>query len=248
MRKSFEQKYHHFEATHFWFKSRRDYILSLLGKTDKSVDILDIGCSSGLLIQDLVNKGFAKEKIYGIDISETAISNCKATGIDNCVVMDAAHITLNKTFDVIIASDCLEHIENDQNAINEWKRLLDIDGKLYVFVPAFKMLWSAHDEANMHYRRYTRKQLVALFDHNDFKVITSGYWNVFLFLPILIYRTFKSIFPSKKKVATHDLESIPIFNTLLTKLLNIENKLQPYIRFPFGVSTYVVVKKTNIKS
>jgi predicted SAM-dependent methyltransferase len=53
-------------------------------------------------------------------------------------------------FDTIIASDVLEHIEREELALCEWKRVLKSCGKLIVFVPAFNFLWGGHDAANHH--------------------------------------------------------------------------------------------------
>ena len=114
MEKEFEEKYHQIEKNHFWFKARRKYIIQLLKSQPKHINILDIGCSSGLLLKELINIGFEPDNLFGIDISSIAIKNCKKNGLGNTSVMDAQCIELNKTFDVIIASDCLEHIENDE--------------------------------------------------------------------------------------------------------------------------------------
>src|SRR5690606_25684581 len=101
------------------------------------INILDIGCSSGILLRELKAQGFHVNKLYGIDISEEAIKNCRAGGIPNAFVMDAQAIDLQDKFDVIIASDCLEHLADDRKAINNWNWLLKPGGQLWVFVPAF---------------------------------------------------------------------------------------------------------------
>jgi predicted SAM-dependent methyltransferase len=73
--------------------------------------------------------------------------------------MDAQNITLDEKFDVIIASDCLEHLKEDEKALKNWYELLNKNGVAFIFVPAFMSLWSYHDEYNMHYRRYTNSEL-----------------------------------------------------------------------------------------
>ncbi|MEM9680939.1 MAG: class I SAM-dependent methyltransferase, partial [Bacteroidota bacterium] len=179
------------------------------------------------------------------DISEDAIENCKKRGLKNCFVMDAKTIDLHQQFDIIIASDCLEHIEDDVSAIKHWETLLKPNGTIYIFVPAFKSLWSVHDDANMHHRRYTRKELVSKVTANGLDISSSGYWNVLLFLPIWIYRKLFSIRSKNNQPELGDLNRIPPFNGFFTGLLNTENRLQRYVRFPFGVSTYCIAKKTN---
>ncbi|WP_179344013.1 class I SAM-dependent methyltransferase [Winogradskyella ursingii] len=244
MKKNFEQKYHEVEQRHFWFKARRNYILQLLKNEDRSSTILDIGCSSGWLLKDLEQAGFEKKNLYGIDISQKAIINCKQKGLDNCYEMSAESIQIKQKFDIIIASDCLEHIEHDQSTLKHWHEKLNSNGKIFVFVPAFMSLWSPHDEVNLHYRRYRKNQLTTLLKNSNFNIISSGYWNFFLFGPLFVYRFFSNKFSSHKNSTTSgDLNDLGSFNPILLWLLNTENKLLKFITFPFGISTYVIAKK-----
>ena len=70
MEKDFEKKYHDVETDHWWFKSRRKYLLDLLKNAPKDSKVLDIGCSSGVFLKDLEKLGFALENLYGVDISD----------------------------------------------------------------------------------------------------------------------------------------------------------------------------------
>jgi SAM-dependent methyltransferase len=243
MKATFEKKYHENEKTHFWFKARRQYILQLLKSVSKNISVLDIGCASGILLSELIESGFDANNLYGIDISPKAIENCKANGIKNCFVMDAQHIVLNKKFDVIIASDCLEHIENDENALKNWHSLLIPNGFLYVFVPAFRILWSKHDDVNMHFRRYQKNELKRKLENIHFEINKSGYWNFFLFVPILLVRILGKLTFSKTQKTTGNLNKSTIFNSLFFNLINFENKVLKYLSFPFGVSTYCIAQK-----
>jgi len=241
MEAQFEDTYHQIETEHFWFKSRRRYIRQLLKDTPKDAKILDIGCSSGILLNELVEDGFKKDNLYGIDVSEKAIANCKSNGIKHAFVMDAQDITLNHNFDVIIASDCLEHLRDDEKALKNWYNLLEETGSLYVFVPAFMSLWSHHDEVNLHYRRYTLSQLKQKLQRTGFEVLKSSYWNFFLFIPVWIFRQIGKL--QKTQKATGDLDGVPAANSLLLGIISLENRLLRWVSFPFGVSTFCIVKK-----
>ena len=84
--------------------------------------------------------------MYGIDVSEESIQKCQAKGFTNTWVMDGTQIALEKgSFDILVASDCLEHIEQDTKALDNWLSLLKPNGQLIVFVPAFMFLWSGHE-------------------------------------------------------------------------------------------------------
>ena len=120
------------------------------------------------------------------------------------------------------------------------KNLLNENGKLIVFVPAFMSLWSLHDEVNMHFRRYTKKELVEKLDNAGFSIEKSSYWNFILFFPILIFRKVQKFRIKPENKSDGDLKSNRILNFLFYHLLNIENKLLKLINFPFGISVFCI--------
>ncbi|HLA56100.1 MAG TPA: class I SAM-dependent methyltransferase [Flavobacterium sp.] len=243
MEKDFEKKYHDVEKYHWWFKSRRNYILGLLKNAPKESKILDIGCSSGIFLNELENLGFKNENLFGIDISDKAIENCRQNGIQNAFVMDAQNITLSERFDIIVASDCLEHLQDDGKAIANWNALLKPGGKIYVFVPAFQSLWSNHDVVNMHFRRYTNPQLESRLKAENLNIVKSSYWNFFLFPPVYVFRKIANAF-RKTPSAEGDIKiGNPAINGILLTLVTFENKLLKYVSFPFGVSTFCIAQK-----
>ena len=238
----YENKYHEVETRNWWFVSRRKYLLDLLKNAPRASKIIDIGCSSGIFLKDLEQLGFKNENLFGVDISEKAIANCKNNGIQNAFVMDAQNIILKEKFDIIIASDCLEHLQDDVKAINNWNELLKTGGKMYVFVPAFQSLWSYHDEVNRHFRRYTKSELTTKLSNAKLTVLKASYWNFTLFIPVFIFRKITLILPQSKKEEGQILGN-KLVNALLLQLLLLENKLLQYSNFPFGVSTFCIVRK-----
>ena len=244
MKSEFEKRYHDVETDHWWFKSRRQYIIQLLKNAPKDSKILDIGCSSGILLKDLESIGFNIDNLYGIDISSNAIANCKKNDIEHAYVMDAQNITLTQKFDIIIASDNLEHLEKETQALINWKDLLVSGGKMYIFVPAFMSLWSYHDEVNMHYRRYFKKELTKKIAAQNLKIVKSGYWNFSLFIPVYIFRRLTA--KLKNKSAENDINiGNPFINKILYWLICFENRLLKTFSFPFGVSTFCIAEKED---
>jgi len=246
MKVDFEKKYHSVEEKHWWFVGRREIILALARKyyfDRKRIKILEIGCSGGPLLKLLVSRGYSH--VVGIDNSKEAIQLCKERGFKDVFLMDGVSPQFDcEEFDLIIASDVLEHIQDDEKAVKEWKRVLKKEGIIICFVPALKALWSKHDEDNEHLRRYTKKRLENIFEKNDFKIIRSSYWNIALFLPTLFYRLLltKTFF---KKSLIHQLkESNYTVNYLLKRLLTIENFfLSIGANFPIGISIFAIAKK-----
>lgn len=81
------------------------------------------------------------------------------------------------TFDSIFALNVVEHIENDELALANCKKLLCSGGKITILVPAFQALYNRFDEELFHYRRYDKQSLTALFKRTGYKVETSFYFN-----------------------------------------------------------------------
>ena len=90
--------------------------------------LLDIGCSHGAAVKDLVDKGY---DAYGIDISERAIELCKKQNIKNCKKASIVKTEYpDNSFDALVSSDTFEHLDPKEigPAIDECKRLLKTKG------------------------------------------------------------------------------------------------------------------------
>ncbi|MEO8762192.1 MAG: class I SAM-dependent methyltransferase [Bacteroidia bacterium] len=246
MDKEYEEAYHQIEEWNWWFVSRRKAILSLLKNTDKKTKILDIGCAGGPLLNDLKKEGF--ENISGADFSEEAVAKCKQRGLQ-AYEMDAHNLQFEpNSFDMLVASDSLEHLEFDEKALKNWFTILKPGGKLLVFVPAYLFLWSEHDTVNHHYRRYTKTELTHKLEQAGFTVKRSGYWNFMMFFPTAVFRILQQvknkISPTKKP--KNQLESFnPVVNKILITWLKVENAIFKTMPFPCGVSVFAEVTKPN---
>ena len=101
-------------------------------------------------------------------------------------------------FDLVCAFDVVEHIEDDNTAINEMKRVMAPSGDYFLTVPAFMFLWSEHDEINHHFRRYTRGNFKSLLTQQEVKPQYIGYFNSLLFIPIALVRLVQKLLPKSK--------------------------------------------------
>ncbi len=245
MDKQFYTEYYDLERNHWWFKVRSGIIEDSVKTINKSpLNILNIGVATGKTSEILSQFGnvtsvefdteccrFTSEKL-GIDIINASILNLPFS--DN-------------KFDLVCAFDVLEHVENDQKAVSEMKRVCVNNGHICITVPAFMHLWSHHDDVNMHLRRYTMKGVLALFKGSG-KIIAKTYFNSFLYFPIMTFRILSRLIPPSmiRKGAGSDFTLInnesPV-NKLLYKIFNFERKLLKKIEFPVGVSILCIWKK-----
>ena len=247
---TYEAKYHQLEEQHWWFASRRDAVYDLIQTLNlpSSAAILEIGCSGGPLMQRLRAAGHTD--LTGIDVSAPAIEVARSRGVPNVSVMDGTALEFaDNRFDLVIASDVLEHIEDEGRALREWARVLRPGGRLLVFVPAHTYLWSEHDVVNHHFRRYSRAGLVAAVERAGLRAQRSSFWNAALFVPTAALRLGQRLVsgpvaPVQKPGATGDLYRFGnLLNQLLLGWLRAENHLLRRFNLPLGVSVFALAQK-----
>ncbi len=249
MQDEYEKQYHKIESYHWWFVGRRQivYDLALRANANRGCHILEIGCSSGQFLIQLRKHGC--QNIMGIDISEKAVKLCREAGLP-AKVMDAQRLDFpDGCFDLITASDVLEHLADEKGALQEWCRVLKPGGRLVVFVPAFMFLWSKHDVANKHYRRYRLDELKKALAENGFIIERSSCWNFFLFPPVALVRSLKRLLRGdqfSQDERTGDLFIPPkMLNALLLMILRVENWffIKGGVNWPFGVSAMALARR-----
>lgn len=201
----------------------------------KDLKILNIGAGIGINL-DIFNK-FGE--VYVIDINQQALDLIPENLYKEKKSCDVTNLLYpDNYFDMICSFDVFEHVENDFKAVSEVYRALKKGGFLIFTVPAFQFLFSAHDKALCHFRRYNKRSIQNLLTH--FKNIKINYWNSILFFPILILRILK-----KKSEPRTDYFDLPvIIETLFAKLLSFENFLiEKGFKLPIGLSIFGYCRK-----
>ncbi len=215
----------------FWFRAKNDLINVLMKKACKNrnrLRILNIGAGTGDDLEVLNKFG----KNYVIDIDKDALSVIDDKSCEERKIADACNLPYDDNFfDVVVSFDVFEHIKNDQKAISEVYRVLKENGVLIFTVPAFQFLFSSHDKALHHQRRYSKENIkTLLFQFNNIKIF---FWNSLLFVSMATMRLLKR--KSKPRVDLMDLP--PWLNTLFFNLLKIDNFLiKRGISMPIGLS------------
>jgi ubiquinone/menaquinone biosynthesis C-methylase UbiE len=233
------------EETHWFYRGRRALVRAALNRyagEKRPLQMLDLACATGMSFRFLTDYG----EIRGIDISEETIRLCGERGIDRIVQGDALKLPFQEgSFDVVLALDAFEHFEDDVAAMREVFRVLRPGGMLVATVPAFMALWSPHDEAYHHYRRYRRPQLRGRLEQAGFVTERMSYSAMSLFCPVWAMRRLRSLTAKETDEATSDF-AVPMPGPvawLAGLVTQTEVAIEKRIDLPFGVSLYGVLRK-----
>ena len=143
---------------HWWYRGRRRIIRAELDPLPlpAGARILDAGCGSGRTLEELVDYG----QVSGLELNAEAAELARGRGLGEVVIGRLEELPWDDaTFDLVTCLDVIEHVPDDVVALSELRRVCRPGGWLLVTVPAYQALWSRHDEANHHYRRYSRPRL-----------------------------------------------------------------------------------------
>lgn len=229
------------ENDNWWYAARRDLLQLILKNylSKKAEYALDVGCGTGNNFKTI--KLFSR-KVYGIDISESAIKYAKIKKYDKLILGNIASTKIDAKFDLIVCLDILEHIEDDVRFIKELYSYLRKGGVIIFSVPAHNYLWNMNDVHSRHFRRYEKKELLSKLKAVNFSRIELLYWNFFLILPYFIFSRYEKLFKRVKR--TDVLFKIPkILNKVLKNYLKIENLISLNKKLPNGISIIGICKK-----
>lgn len=233
------------ESTHWWFVGRRKLISKIITALNIPHDmpILDVGTGTGTNLRLL--KDLRYTNVTGVDINETAIRFCLEKSLGKVKQGDICNLPFeNNQFQLILATDIIEHVDNDLMALSEINRILLPGGIAIITVPAFQKLWGLQDKVSHHKRRYKVRQLKALVEKVGLYISKSFYFNYILFIPIWLARQIMHIF--RIKLASENQINTPILNRILTHIFTFDVLSARWIRPPFGVSVMVVATKPQI--
>lgn len=248
MDRQFYIEYYTLEREHWWFKVRAAIIMDrirALSAGKGALKILNVGAATGRTSELLEEFG----EVHSIEYDQICFEFVKEK-LD--ISIEQGSITElpfeDKSFDLVCAFDVVEHVEDDQKAVQELVRVCKTTGVVLITVPAFMSLWSHHDVVNHHFKRYTSRGISALFANTRSTLLYQSYFNALLFLPIYLFRQLSNMLPKSwtRKGAGSDAtagQSGKFAGSVLYAIFSLERKLIRWgMRWPFGVSFLYAVK------
>lgn len=228
------------EDSHFWYAARRRQVARRLPPAARpGARALDLGAGSGGNTRLLTDAGYTA---VALEHHPVAASFTHQRGIP-VVQSDGQRLPFKTgSLDVVLACDVLEHLHDDDAAVQEVRRVLRPGGTLLVTVPADPKLWSPHDEALHHVRRYTRETLSLLLVGQGLRIRSLDSWMVLLRPVVALRRRLTSRRQADVSDApVSDLEEVaPILNVALGAVLRVEHRLPALGRRRRGVSLIAV--------
>jgi SAM-dependent methyltransferase len=220
------------EDRHWWYKERRAILAQELKRLPSPGLALDIGAAAGGNTAVLGQHGW---QAVCIDYAEAAVTIGKTRGFA-AVRGDGCRLPIRSAaFDLVTALDVLEHVDEDHVLAGEIHRVLKPGGTALIAVPCNMALWSAHDEAVGHRRRYDRETLSTVIDKAGLTIDSIWSWNVLLQPVVRLRRRFAT---------GSDLDEVPpLLNRLLTSVVVAERYL-PTRSLP-GVTLFMRVRRQH---
>ena len=244
MDKTLYELENHVKQSHWWFVGRRRLFSRLIHslKLDYASSILDVGCSTGTNLRMLTNSGFLN--VIGFDRNPLTLNYVAAEDCASLVIGDVCELPFDdQSFSLILATDIIEHVDDDKRAVEEMFRVLKTGGFMLISVPTFRSLWGPQDNLSHHKRRYRLAELLAILNRDDSEILSSFYFNFLLFIPILIVRKFLNLMQMNFR-SENEINTVFV-NKLLTKIFYLDVDLAPFLPIPFGVSALVLLRKKN---
>lgn len=231
------------EDTHWWFRARRNIIGAALARyaPHQREHLLEIGCGTGGNLRFFAPQFGA---VTGVDASEDAVRYARERVAGDMLLGDFREVLAGRwqDFDVIFLADVLEHVADDYAFLRDVVANMTQGATLLITVPAHPWLWSPHDAALGHYRRYTPAAFKALWAELPLIELYRSSFNLLLLPLILLARAL----PSRPPAATETnlKQHGRLSNALLYRVFNLESACIRHGSLPWGCSDLVVLRKT----
>lgn len=226
--------------------SRRDAITQLRQFLPASnAVVMEIGCSSGFLIKDLV-RSFPEMTVIGADVVKDPLYRLAKDlpGIP-LIRFDLLQCPLpDQSVDVLIMLNVLEHIEDDIGALKKAFKLLKPDGFLVIEVPAGPHLYDAYDAELHHFRRYSAVELKQKLNGAGFRIARQSHLGFVLYPAFVAIKLLNKWLPARRKKTVVRGQAASTSASLLVRMaMRVESNYLANFRLPFGIRALAVARR-----
>jgi len=229
------------DQRHWWFTARRrilDGLIERVVQPPKDARVLELGAGTGHNLSmlsrfgeveaselDPIARKLASER-FGREVKEAALPDLSMFPADS--------------YDLIALLDVLEHVPDDKGSLEAIKTRLKPGGALLLTVPANPWMWTAHDVAHHHHRRYRKGEIERLARNAGYEIALLSPFNSLLFPPIAAVRLVGKL---TGKDDSDDAMPGALVNKTLDTVFGLERSLIGRVPMPFGVSLVAVLRR-----
>lgn len=208
---------------------------------DKKGNLIDIGAGNGLILRSFRQKGF---EVSGMELSPDLCKAMKKNPQMKGIKIFQGDISQKRgeaEYDIVLASDVIEHIRDDKKALDNLFSFLKPGGHLVITVPAHSHLFGKRDKLWGHFRRYDKNYLVKQLSILPCEIIAITYWN---FVGYFAYFFYERVLgkPVKENFRYSSSLSSRLYRSFLDFILRIETFLG-YV--PWGLTLVAIVRKNK---
>ena len=229
------------DSTHWWFVARRNIleaVIERVAKPPKGAAILEIGCGTGHNLAMLSKFGHVDATELDPEARKLAAERL-GRAVEPAALPDLSAYPAGH-YDLVALLDVLEHVEDDRSALEAIATRLKPGGKLLITVPANPWMWSAHDVAHHHFRRYRKSELARAARKAGYEVELLSPFNTVLFPLIAAARLGGKLL--RRESADDAMPPKPV-NALLKAFFGVEAGLIGRLPMPFGVSLVALLRR-----
>ncbi len=211
---------------HWYYQSKIQpliaYTRNLLQRVPE-LTIIDVGSGSGFFAINL-EKAFGDKikKVCLVDINYTPDEIAATQGKK---IEKMTHIPQRIEHGLVVMMDVLEHLEDDLKMLQDIKANCTGKNHFFITVPAFYSLWSNHDVALGHYRRYKINTLRGVLNKANYSINRCYYLYGSLFPMIWTFRKLDNLKKNKDTSKSNMQSFSPFVNNILYRISSLDMKM-----------------------
>ena len=229
------------DRDHWWFTARRRILAAVIARVvrpPRQARILEVGAGTGHNLEMLGR--FGKVEASELDDHARALASERlGRPVVPAALPDLSMFPAD-SYDVAALLDVLEHVVDDKASLAALYSRLKPGGALVLTVPANPWMWSAHDVAHHHHRRYRKREIEALAKEAGFEIELLSPFNSLLFPLIAGVRAIGKL---RGHEAADDAMPAKPVNAILDRVFGAEAGLIGRVPMPFGVSLLAVLRR-----
>ena len=229
------------DSRHWWFTARHrilDGIIERIVRPPSNARILELGAGTGHNLAMLSR--FGRVEASELDPGARQLASQRlGRPVVEATLPDLSMFSA-KTYDLIALLDVLEHVPDDKGSLDAILERLKPGGALLLTVPINPWMWTAHDVAHHHHRRYRKQEIRKLALDSGYEIELLSPFNSLLFPPIAAVRLMGKL---TGKDDSDDAMPSPPVNKALDLIFGLERELVGRVPLPFGVSLVAVLRR-----